>query len=75
MLSLKKIKMKNQILNLGKALNKVEQKLVSGGFRSQRCNTNSDCCNFQHNSSYGYVCDPQIHACVPGIFGENPCGL
>lgn len=67
--------MKKAILNLGKVLNKTEQKNISGGFSSQRCNTNSDCCNFQHNSSYGYVCNNQSRTCVPGIFWENPCGL
>ncbi|MCF2875517.1 MULTISPECIES: hypothetical protein [unclassified Tenacibaculum] len=67
--------MKKSILKIGVALNKAEQKLVSGGFKTQRCNTDSDCCNFPHNSSYGYVCNAGAGVCVPGIFWENPCGL
>ncbi|WP_143032185.1 hypothetical protein [Tenacibaculum sp. MAR_2009_124] len=67
--------MKKTILNLGTVLDKSKQKDIYGGFKSQRCRTDSDCCNFQHNSSYGYVCDSWSGSCVPGIFGENPCGL
>ncbi|MEE3999920.1 hypothetical protein V1T75_06180 [Tenacibaculum sp. FZY0031] len=70
--------MKKTILNLGTVLGKTAQKEILGGFKTQACYTDSDCCNFQHNSSYGYVCELQggdTGICVPGIFGENPCGL
>lgn len=71
--------MKRSILNLGKTLSKTVQKEILGGrFKTQRCNSNSDCCNFQHNSSYGYVCHSRDHICVPGIFLDpenHPCGL
>ncbi|WP_075343286.1 hypothetical protein [Tenacibaculum agarivorans] len=66
--------MKKTILNLGKALDKAAQKAVHGGGKFFRCKTNSDCCNYQHNSSYGYLC--YNGSCAPGIFGDvHPCGL
>lgn len=72
--------MKN-LLKLGKALSKAQLKEVDGGgplFSVNQCYSDSDCCNHKHNSSYGYVCDGPSGGrgvCVPGIFGENPCGL
>ncbi|WP_299133448.1 hypothetical protein [Tenacibaculum halocynthiae] len=71
--------MKKQILILGQALNKADQKQIFGGGKtvtgSNQCYSDSDCCNHKHNSSYGYVCSGYGGVCVPGIFGENPCGL
>ncbi|WP_179376772.1 hypothetical protein [Winogradskyella wichelsiae] len=73
--------MKN-LSKLGKALSKVEQKEIIGGKRTTRigqCYTNADCCIFQNNQSYGYVCYAPTGDrgnCVPGIFDpfNNPCG-
>ena len=91
--------MKKSILNIGKALNKAEQKEIFGGNTelggmlifhpenpkpTDNCGTNgpgngpeccsdSDCCHYQHNSSYGYVCTVG-GICAPGIFESNPCG-
>ena len=78
--------MKN-LSKLGKALSKVEQKEVFGGrkigpFIPSQCYNNSDCCNYEHNASFGYVCSMPsgiggVGQCVPGIFDPNnhPCGL
>ncbi|MEO1032654.1 hypothetical protein [Winogradskyella sp.] len=70
--------MKN-VLKLGKALNKVEQKQIVGGLLKGQCNTDSDCCIYPHTISYGYLCNGATPSgpgiCVPGIFFENPCGL
>jgi hypothetical protein len=48
-----------QILNLGKALNKAEQKLINGGLKEPRneCETHDDCyghelCNVRDNYCY-----------------------
>lgn len=43
--------MKKSILNLGKSLNKKQQKKINGGlgircYRSEDCRGSSDCCNF-----------------------------
>ncbi|GEM_PF-3254908 len=70
--------MKKQILKIGNALSKAEQKTVQGGFgRTGACTTDSDCCHFPHNASYGYLCyDQHIPGggyCAPGIFIVNPC--
>lgn len=75
--------MKKQVLKLGKVLGKTKQKEILGGGKPikgvNQCYNDSDCCNHQHNHSYGYVCfgatpgGPGV--CVPGVFGENPCGL
>ncbi|TYQ00346.1 hypothetical protein C7447_101958 [Tenacibaculum adriaticum] len=42
--------MKKQILNLGKALNKAEQKQINGGFNVIRCHGHHDCPS-------GWLCD------------------
>jgi hypothetical protein len=77
--------MKKQILKLGNALSRKEQREVFGGNEpggprkviggptGPECSTDSDCCHYPHNSSYGYLCYSGI--CAPGIFLENPCGL
>ncbi|AUC16697.1 hypothetical protein BTO06_16765 [Tenacibaculum sp. SZ-18] len=66
--------MKKIILNLGKVLDRTTQRNLHGGGASLRCQSNSDCCNYKHNSSYGYLC--YNGTCAPGIFGDvNPCGL
>ena len=73
--------MLKHISSLGKILNKSEQKEISGGFFAiNRCTTNSDCCGFPNNPSYGYVCtsagqDGSSGFCAPGLYlpGENPC--
>ena len=60
--------MKKQILNLGKALNKAEQKSINGGFGSSYCfgildqNTcdNSKSCNW-----YGCYCGPTYPHIAP----------
>ena len=44
-----------QILNLGKVLDRTTQRNVHGGGKSLRCQSDSDCCNYKHNSSYGYL--------------------
>lgn len=56
--------MKKSILNLGKALNRAEQKEISGGFgivphlcvSNQKCVTDDDCCFGEscHLIQYGY---------------------
>ena len=35
--------MKKQILNLGKALNKAEQRLIHGGIANDECGSDMDC--------------------------------
>ncbi len=70
--------MKKQILKIGSALSKAEQKSVQGGgFGKAACFSDSDCCHFPHNSSYGYLCYnqhlPTGGYCAPGIFIEFPC--
>lgn len=74
--------MKKSILNLGTALDKAEQKSIQGGRNPRirmenQCYTDSDCCNHQHNDSFGYLChSPGLGApgvCVQGIFLQNPC--
>ena len=44
--------MKNSILNLGKALNKAEQKEINGG-SAIFCNSSADCCS-------GFYCEQSI---------------
>ena len=43
--------MKKQILNLGKALNKVEQSLINGGKYPPYCSNSNDCGDYPH------ICD------------------
>ena len=68
--------MKKQILKIGNALTKAEQKSIRGGFVGE-CTNDSECCHYPHTQSYGYLCyDAHIPGggyCAPGIFFENPC--
>jgi hypothetical protein len=64
--------MKKSILNIGKALNKAEQKEISGGSRSISCRSDLDC------ELTGKYCPGQV-TCLPG-FGvclgatnDGPC--
>ena len=50
--------MKKQILNLGKALNKVEQKKINGSGGSCWSATNADEC--QNNGGVWYDCAPHL---------------
>ncbi|WGH76850.1 hypothetical protein P8625_06830 [Tenacibaculum tangerinum] len=60
--------MRKSILNLGKALNKAEQKIISGGgLRScspffGACRFNSDCCT-EENDGYPVHCINRV--CIP----------
>ncbi|MCT4699673.1 hypothetical protein [Tenacibaculum haliotis] len=45
--------MKKSILNLGKALNKVEQKTINGGGIITKCTNLGDFCDFVSGSGYG----------------------
>ncbi len=47
--------MKKQILNLGKALNKAEQKQINGGYMGQ-CLSNEDC-------DFNEICDVPSAVC------------
>ena len=57
--------MKKQILNLGKALSKVEQKSINGGaagsegWCSEANNNTENCdCDASHPCNSGYTCEP-----------------
>ncbi len=54
--------MKKSILNIGKALNKVEQKSINGGGKTL-CNTDYDCCGVG-NPLYSYICNGIV--CIIG---------
>lgn len=71
--------MKKQILKIGNALSKAEQKSIQGGFGGAgECSTDCDCYwLYPSNPSFGYVCyNPtgQYGICVQGIYLEPPCG-
>jgi len=59
--------MKKQILNVGKALNKAEQKKVNGGGKGRPtcCNPTFYCCN--PNPNYNGSNCQFIYAPVPGM--------
>mgnify|MGYP006939817721 CR=1 FL=1 len=48
--------MKKQILNIGKVLNKVEQKVINGG-RPNECTSNGEC------PPGGWCCNPHTELC------------
>jgi hypothetical protein len=51
--------MKKSILNIGKALNKIEQKSINGGGFGGSCNTNEDCPVNGHICNCGDCIDPR----------------
>ncbi len=61
--------MKNSILNLGKALNKVEQKEINGGRFGGQCRTARDC--WYATGGVGSIND---YLCLNGncAFNSNP---
>ena len=71
--------MKKQILSIGKALNKTEQKSIKGGFGGGgygECTTDCDCFFlYQSNLTFGYICvsSPFGGKCERGIYLEPPC--
>jgi hypothetical protein len=62
--------MKNEILNIGKALEKVEQKSIHGGGKTY-CNNDADCCGVG-NPIYQYACNGIV--CIIGV-PSPPCGF
>lgn len=60
--------MKN-LSNLGKTLNKAEQKEINGGMKNIRCQTNDDCPSISSGVGFRLICDQNIGICVQGIFG------
>lgn len=62
--------MKKEILNIGKALNKAEQKIINGGGKTF-CNNDTDCCGIG-NPLYQYECNGIV--CIIGT-PSPPCGF
>ena len=74
--------MKKQILNVGNALSKAEQKTIQGGGLINAgqggCFSDADCCHYPNTQSYGYLCydedRPGGGYCAPGIYEfGSPC--
>jgi len=49
--------MKKQLLHLGKALNKAEQKSINGGFVALQCKRDSDCASIPFSTCNQGYCD------------------
>ena len=63
--------MKNSILKIGKALNKLEQQGIHGAGKTL-CNTDFDCC-YIGNPAFQYVCNGI--ACIIGTPPAGTCDL
>lgn len=75
--------MKKQILNLGKALTKAEQRLIHGGIEEENgCSVSCGsgyyaCCNDNVITVDRCLCYPvsQSHTCQAGGTGSNSCSV
>ena len=63
--------MKKEILNIGKSLNKIEQKQIHGGGKTL-CSTDFDCC-YIGNPAYEYICNGIV--CIIGTPPSGTCDL
>ena len=65
--------MKKQILNLGKALNKAEQRTINGGASGKCCNPANDCCVPNDGAPRPQCSPPTGGSGCAFLYSTQPC--